>query len=433
MRSHGTLILPLLAILWLAAVSCAASSGIHPSAVPAVSSAAPNGPAISPQPLSWSFDGTVGARATGVLLGRRLLGFFPFVGRGRAVVASSPGALEGLEEGVSEGIGGGSVRAIELGLKGSAQEIAAQLDPATFRALIWLNTATSGLSKAEVELWDLEKAKEPRRIAVKFIPAIKEAGSGLAASPWLVFSLPVCGLAWQPGQPGGLWVRQGAEFIKIDLATREQTVVASPPEIPAGACLLRWVDDLPQGGTLACFGLASKEGAWLLRFLPGKQPGAEQTPEFPLPEKAKRFLAAPFQPDSGNFILETTAGEALGAFTDLVWLQGAKGTAFAALSPDGTTWGVRGDLLAVIPGPKAGACSAIAASGHDLFLARAAPPYMISSFSLQADQSWLESAPPLVMPSPVLAMVVETTGRGRTLFILSAGQPAMIFKVGLDQ
>lgn len=421
----------LIVILWLASAACATTSTTPPAAAPSATNVSPHTPAAQKQPGAWTLDGSTGAHGAGVAIGNRLLEAFPFIRNGRVAVAGDSSVPGDLQSGIIEGVGGGSMLAGGLGLKGTAREIVSQLAPSTFRALVWLQSSNGQPGTIELQLWATDEARQPSTVLMEFVPPLQEEAHVLAGRQWLSFSLPVCGLAWQPGREGGLWVRRGAGFVKIDVETRGQETVGTESGIPDGACLLRWEENGPGGGALGCFSLAPMQGGWLAHFSANKPVAVEPLREFPLPERAKRFLSAPFQPDAGNFLLETASGDALGTFTDLVWLQGEMGTTFVALGPDGTIWAVRGDLLSVIPGPRTAPCAAIAASEGELYVAEAGPPYKVRSFSLQADHSWLQSANPLAMSSPVLAMAAASTGKQRTLFMLCAGQPEQLFMTPL--
>ncbi len=418
----------LILILWLASAACATTSTTPPAAAPSANHASPSAPAAHEQPVAWTLDGSTGARGAGAAIGARLLAAFPFLANGRVAVAGDSGVPGDLQDGIVEGAGGGSMLASGLGLKGTAREIVSQLAPSTFRALVWLQPSNRQPGEIELQLWATDEARQTSTVLMEFVPPLQDEPHLLAGRQWLSFSIPVCGLAWQPGKGGGLWVRRGAGFVKIDLETRGQETVATGSGIPEGACLLRWEENTPGDGALGCFSLAPPmQGGWLARFSANKPVAVEPLREFPLPEKAKRFLSAPFQPDAGDFLLKTASGDALGTFTDLVWLQGETGTTFVALGPDGTIWAVRGDLLSLIPGPRTGPCAAIAASEGELYVAEAGPPYNVRFFSLQADHSWLQSSNPVSMPSPVLAMAAASTGKQKMLFMLCAGQPEQLF------
>ncbi len=417
--------------LCLTAAACVTTSTPAPKSAPPEAAATPS-LALAPKEEreKWVVDGSGGASAAGVMLGSRLLAAFPALKSGRIAVAGDPNVPLGIESGIAEGIGGGCVLASGLGLKGSAREIVSQLDPSTFRALVWLETPNRNTGEFNLQLWDAEGGRHSSTLLVKFDPALQDESRVKSALTWLAFSRPVCGLAWQPGAKGGLWVRRGGELVRIEMETRGEAASVPATGIPDGACLLRWEDD--GGGSLGCFGASASGGGWLVHVSNGQTPPPDPIQEFPLPEKAKRFLSAPFQSGTGYFMLETTAGEELGAFTDLVWLQGDSGTAFVALGTDGTVWAVRGDLLSVMVGPHAGPCTAIAAYGGNLYLAEARPPYRVKSFRMQADHSWLESADPVAMPAQVLAMAVSG-GQKPALFALCASSPEEITAVTLGQ
>ena len=418
-------------VLLVTATACVTTGTPSPQSAPPEATAAPS-VAVEPQEErgKWTLDGSGGALAAGAMLGGRLLAAFPALKNGRIAVAGEPGVPGEMEKGIVEGMGSGSVLASGLGLVGSAHEIVSQLSPSTFRALVWLESSKANAGEFHLQIWDAESGRRSSSLLVKLDPPLQDESRVKTGRSWLVFSRPVCGLAWQPGATGGLWVRRGGEFVRIEMETRGEAASVPAAGIPDNACLLRWEED--GGGALGCFGASSSGGGWLVQVSSGQRSPANPIQEFPLPEKARRFLSAPFQPDTGYFMLETTAGEELGAFTDLVWLQGDFGTVFVALGTDGTVWAVRGDLLSVMPGPHIGSCTAIANFGGDLYLAEARPPYRVKTFRMQADHSWLESAAPAVMPAPVLAMAVSG-GKKPSLFALCAASPEEIAEVPLGR
>jgi len=97
----------------------------------------------------------------------------------------------------------------------------------------------------------------------------------------------------------------------------------------------------------------------------------KESSSFPLPERAGRFLYAD-NDDQGVMTLFDKADNSLASFVELCVFRNSAGTTvFAGISPEGGLWGLRGDLVSLVPNALKGPYSRLAPAGASLFALRA--------------------------------------------------------------
>ncbi len=416
----------LTALLLASALAC----GVPPARAPAT---APPAASFAAASAAWSLDGRGGVEPAAARLAERLRAERPELSRGKVAVAWPAGSDGALGRALVRGWGAGAVAAADLGLKGAGPaDLLAQLDPATFSGLLWV---VLRVEAPVLEAWSPQDLRRPTlSVPLRFEPplfrSVVPAAGKNTARPWLQLSRPAAAVGWEP-DGRTLWLRTPDRVVRLDAATRAELGSWPVPALEGGPSLLRWVPGRGVPGAMALFDLRLGEGRWFApgpggRFAPG-----ERLASFPLEAHTSRFLAAPWNPTVSAFDLSTTPGEPLGPFTDLVRFQGPSFSVFAALAPDGRLWAVRGDLLALLPGPGPEPCSALASGGGTLYAARAGAPFVVLGFRLNADLSWEEvwrseslAAPPVSLAAGerdgrtvLFALIPEQDGGG-ALYLL---------------
>jgi hypothetical protein len=87
---------------------------------------------------------------------------------------------------------------------------------------------------------------------------------------------------------------------------------------------------------------------------------------FPLPARAERFIYAA-NDEAGNLSLFDKRDDMLGSFVELCSISSRGTTVFIGISPDGEIWGLRGDLISVMPSVLKGPYAHIASAGQSVF------------------------------------------------------------------
>jgi hypothetical protein len=310
----------------------------------------------------------------------------------------------------------------------SAEQAYVQLDPGHFARLLWIEpriTPAGELAALDVELRSLG-AGPTWSSSLLCRPPFPLGGArpdGQRRSPALEVwaSFDEAPLALQ-GEPGGsrLWLAFSDRIVRLDVTTRQAVQEWSLPENPdrrdgSRAALA----DLTEGADvrIGWYDLSRAQGRVYEQEPGGRFTAAETTAGFPLPPRVQRFLTAPFDAESGEFVLTDFKGMEVARCLDVVRFSGPEGSLFGLLDSRGSLTVLKGSDLGLLNGPVAFPVSAAAEAGPVLLLARAFPPHEVMGFRLNSRGAWAEvwSSPPL--PAPVTSLCAGGPEAAPLLFV----------------
>lgn len=325
-----------------------------------------------------------------------------------------------------------------------AEEAYVQLDPGHFARLLWVRprvTPAGELSALDVELRSLG-AGPAWSSSIPCRPALALGGPGPevpkrppALEAWASFDEAPRALL---GEPGGsrLWLAFSSRIVRLGVATRQTVQEWSLPEDAqlrgdSRAALADLTEDAVV--RVGWFDLGRAQGRFYRRG-PGDRFEADGTTDgFPLPSRVRRFLTAPFDAESGEFVLTDFKGTEVARCLDVARFSSPEGSLFGLLDARGSLTVLKGSDLSLLNGPAGFPVSAAAGAGPMLLLARAFPPHEVTGFRLDHRGAWVEvwSSPPL--PAPATALCAGGPEGAPLLFVsVKSGRGGVVHAIPLS-
>lgn len=369
--------------------------------------AGPGLPPAPPQVIALKSEG--GLRMAGGLLAAALKDRPSMPTQGRIAVGWGPAAewLAPLGRGLADAWPA-CVLLSDLGAAGrTPDEAYAQVDPASFSALLWLEpvTAEDKSTPALELLLRPAKDKPPSRIRVDFTPPLRGPAPGAVPEfkVWATLDGTAKALAWEEGD-GDLWAATEANITVFAPSTHEPLhrwpLPPARADAAPGPAVLAFLPADARPSRIGWFDLGRSMGRWYEKGPDGFHPAGELT-TLPMPDRILKFITPEFESSAAGFLLRSYQGKELGRCLSLARFQGPDGTCFAFLTPDGLPRVIRGDSLAVLDGPSSKA-AALATWGRLLLLASSSPPFTVKAFVLGAGYTWeAEWTSPLLPSAPV--------------------------------
>ena len=265
----------------------------------------------------------------------------------------------------------GSVSLELAGLDGlTPEETLAQLDPRNIPSMAYINYKRDGDLAVSLYATDGTMARD-----LFFDYKYSDISPALSARMERVASLPFRAEHAACDDEGNMYLRNG-----------QATVILSPG---AGKELFRGTSPCGRpsffeaDGTVSLF--CAETGTAIIFTRTGDTFREEAEPSLPLPSRASRFLFAG-RDENGGLSLFNKMEEPLGQFDKLTVFSSSGVTVFAAISPAGDIWGLRGDLVTVIPETLKGPYASIAPAPDVLYALRR--DGAVEKISLSAKFEW---------------------------------------------
>ncbi len=397
----------------------------------------PGLPPAPPQVIAVKSEGSLGT--TGGLLAAALKDRPALPPQGRIAVGWGPAAewLAPLGRGLADAWPA-CVLLSDLGAAANTSDEAyAQMDPASFSALLWLEPVTAADKSTPALELTLRSAKDktPSRIRVDFTPPLRgpAPASVQEFKTWATLDGTIKALAWEEGD-GNLWAATETNLTVLAPSTRMplQSWPFPPAKADAapGSAVLAFLPADARPSRVGWFDLGRQTGRWYEKGPEGFQP-AGGLATLPLPERVLKFITPEFESPATGFLLTSYQGKELGRCVTLARFQGPDGTCFAFLTPDGRPLVIRGDKLVVLDGPSSQA-AALATWGRMLFLASSSPPFSVKAFTLGSAYTWEADWTSPLLPSAPGALAAGGAPEAPSLFaatgskILSAPFPKTV-------
>ena len=346
----------------------------------------------------WTLDTEGGPVAAGRRLGSFLQSRGEAGASGRAVVAWPPAAtwLDPLARGLAEAWPV-CVLLSDLGASGDSEQAAyAQMDPASFTALLWMEGTPAkdgAIPEIDVTLHPSAQKTAAFRVKVRCVPPLRgpvppsvpefkrcaQAGGEVRAMTWE-----------DPAKR--LWIAAGGRLLRLDPATgkTEQSweLPPSAPGKPLGGAVLVY---LPEEGAkpprMGWFDEGLGSGRWYESVKGTFAPGGDLS-TLPLPDRVLRFLTPSSEGPSEPILITSYQQKDLCRCVDFVRFSGPAGSCFACLGPGGGIQVVRGDSLAVFAGPSPDPSIAVAGAEHLLLAVSKVPPFHVKGWALAPGYTW---------------------------------------------
>lgn len=374
----------------------------------------------APAPASpaqvWTLDTEGGPAAAGRRLGAFLRARGEASAPGRAALAWPPAAtwLDPLARGMAEAWPA-CVLLSDLGASADSEAAAyAQMDSASFTALLWLEGAQAtdgGIPEINVTLHPSVQKNAAFRVKVRCVPPLR--GPLLPFVPEFKRCVQTGGevraMAWE-GPAKRLWIAAGGRLLRLDPATgkSEQSwdLPAPAPGKPLGGAILAYLPE--EGGKperVGWFDEGLASGRWYASVKGIFAPG-EDLATLPLPDRVLRFLTPSSEGPSASVLITSYQKKDLCRCVDFVRFSGPGGSCFACLGPGGRIQAVRGDSFEVLQGPSSDPSGAVAGAERLLLAASKAPPFRVRGWALGPGYTWRMAwtSPPLsTTPSALCA------------------------------
>ena len=388
------------------------------------------GPGLPPAPIQViAVKSEGGLGAAGGLLAAALKDRPSTPAQGRIAVGWGPAAewLAPLARGLADAWPA-CVLLSDLGATArTSDEAYAQMDPASFSALLWLEpvTAADKSTPALELLLRSAKDKTPSRIRVDFTPPLRGPAPGAVPEfkAWATLDGTAKALAWEEGD-GNLWAATEATLTRLALSTRKP--LQSWPLPPAkadgapGSAVLAFLPADARPSRIGWFDLGRNAGRWYEKGPDGFNPAGELT-TLPMPDRILKFITPEFESSAAGFLLTSYQGKELGRCLTLARFQGPDGTCFAFLTPGGLPRVIRGDSLAVLDGPSSQA-AALATWGRFLLLASSSPPFTVKAFTLGAGYTWEAQWTSPLLPSAPGALAAGGPPETPSVFVATGNE-----------
>jgi hypothetical protein len=148
---------------------------------------------------------------------------------------------------------------------------------------------------------------------------------------------------------------------------------------------------------------------------------------FPLPARAARFIYAQ-KDENGSLSLFDKRDNKLASFTDLCVVSNRGTTVFAGISPEGDIWGLRGDLISMIPTVLKGPYTGIASGRQSIFALSA--DGKIEQISLLENFEWAVKEIKLKHKEPPLSIAFR---EGQLLIFYPGGSGSVLYSVDIAE
>lgn len=265
----------------------------------------------------------------------------------------------------------GAVSLELAGLDGlTPEETLAQLDPRTTPAMAYINYRREGDLVVSLYATDGTLAKD-----LFFDYRYREPSRQFRARSQRLGKLPFPAESAACDSDRNIYIRSGNSIVILSPGA-EKELYRRPS--PCGTPSFFQAD-----GTVSLF--CSDSGTGLTFSRMGQAFSEEPSASYPLPARASRFLYAG-RDENGSLSLFNKRDEVLGQFSELAAFISSGVTVFAAISPGGDIWGLRGDLITVIPETLKGPYKSLAPSLNTLYALR--QDGTIEKISLSAKFEW---------------------------------------------